>query len=145
MNCPKCKTALEVQTRHKVKVECCPSCKGMWFSPQELKTLEDEAFHFDQHAKGSLVFSATQAQLQCPECSAALKRFNYRLYDLEIEMCQQGHGYWLDEGEDTRVLELMKKEEAGIDRSFVAEGRWASMVKHLHSGSFLDRLRELFR
>ena len=145
MNCPKCKTTLETQTRHKVEVECCPTCRGMWFAPQDLKTLEDEVFRHDEHAKGTLVFSATEAGLQCPECAAPLKRFNYRLYDLEIEMCQDGHGYWLDAGEDTRVLELMKKEEAGIERSFDAEGRWNSMVKHLHSGSFLDRVRDLFR
>ena len=145
MNCPKCKTALEIQTRHKVKVECCPSCKGMWFAPQELKTLEDEAFRHDEHAKGTLVFSATETELQCPECADRLKRFNYRLYDLEVELCQHGHGYWLDDGEDSRVLELMKKEEAGIDRSFTAEQKWTGLVKHLHSGSFLDRVRDLFR
>lgn len=145
MNCPKCKTPLEVQTRHKVKVECCPSCKGMWFDPQKLETLEDEVFRHDEHAKGTLVFSSAETELRCPECAEILKRFNYRLYDLEIELCRRGHGYWLDEGEDTRVLELMKKEEADIDRSFTAEDRWAGMVKHLHSGSFFDRVRELFR
>jgi Zn-finger nucleic acid-binding protein len=117
----------------------------MWFAPQNFATLEDEAFRHDQHAKGTLVFSSTATELRCPECAETLKRFNYRLYDLEIELCRRGHGFWLDEGEDTRVLELMKKEEADLDRSFTAEDRWAGMVKHLHSGSFLDRVRELFR
>jgi len=117
----------------------------MWFDPQKFKVLEDETFHHDEHAKGTLVFSATETELKCPECAAPLKRFNYRLYDLEIELCDRGHGYWLEDGEDTRVLELMKKEEQGVDRSFTAEENWAGMVKHLHSGSFLDRVRELFR
>jgi Zn-finger nucleic acid-binding protein len=117
----------------------------MWFSPQDLKTLEDEAFHLDQHAKGTLVFSSTETDLKCPECAERLKRFNYRLYDLEVELCEHGHGYWLDKDEDTRVLALMKKEERDIDRSFTAEEHWTTMVKHLHSGSFLDKVRELFR
>ncbi len=145
MNCPKCKTPLETQIRHKVTVECCPTCKGMWFDPRSLKALEDESFRHDEHAKGTLVFSSETTELRCPECTNPLKRFNYRLYDLEIEFCDLGHGYWLEDGEDTRVLELMKKEEQGIDRSFTAEERWAGMVKHLHSGSFLDKVRELFR
>jgi Zn-finger nucleic acid-binding protein len=117
----------------------------MWFDPQKLKALEDETFRHDQHAKGTLVFSSTATDIRCPECAAPLKRFNYRSYDLEIELCDRGHGYWLDDGEDTRVLELMKREEQGIDRSFTAEDKWAGMVKHLHSGSFLDKVRDLFR
>jgi Zn-finger nucleic acid-binding protein len=117
----------------------------MWFDPQKFQALEDKAFHLDQHAKGTLAFSATDTELRCPECANPLKRFNYRLYDLEIELCDNGHGYWLDDGEDTRVLELMKKEEQSIDRSFTAEESWAGLVKHLHSGSLLDRVRDLFR
>lgn len=145
MNCPKCKTPLETQTRHKVAVECCPSCKGMWFDPQTLKTLEDEAFRHDEHAKGTLAFSATPTVLRCPVCADPLNRFNYRLFDLELELCPRGHGYWLEEGEDSRVLQLMKTEEAGVDRSFTAEQKWAGLVRHLHSPSFLDRIRDLFR
>jgi len=131
--------------RHGVKVAACPSCKGMWLDPQELKALEDEVFDLDEHAKGTLVFGSTSTAAKCPQCDALLRRFNYRLYDLELEFCENGHGYWLDDGEDTRVLELMKKEEKDIERSQGGEARWASMVKHLHSGSFMDRVRDLFR
>jgi Zn-finger nucleic acid-binding protein len=74
-----------------------------------------------------------------------MRRFQYRLYDLEMDFCEDGHGYWLDEGEDKRVLELMKKEEAGLERKVLAEDRWASHLQHLRSGSFLDKVRGLFR
>ena len=116
----------------------------MWFDPDKFQALENERFHLDEHAKGTLVFSSEPTEAKCPKCAAGLRRFNYRLYDLELELCTNGHGYWLDKGEDTRVLELMKTEEAGIDRSFDAEHKWKSMVDHLHSGKLLDRLRDLF-
>lgn len=145
MDCPRCNTPLVSQIRHKLAVECCPTCKGMWFSTQQLKSLEDEVFDLDEHAKGTLAFSLTESDTKCPECKSALKKFNYRLYDLEIELCDQGHGYWLEDGADTRVLELMKKEESSIDRSFSAEQNFASLVKHLHSHSLIERVRELFR
>lgn len=116
----------------------------MWFDPEKLKKLEDIKFHLDEHAKGTLAFSSFATDSECPKCSALLRRFNYRLYDLEIELCESGHGYWLEDGEDTRVLELMQKEEASIDRSFTAEQKWAAMVGHLHSGSLIDRVRHLF-
>jgi Zn-finger nucleic acid-binding protein len=145
LNCPKCNLELEPATRHGIKVAACPRCKGMWFDPQELRQLEDEVFDLDEHAKGTLVFSSTPTAARCPGCGAPLRRFNYRLYDLELEFCENGHGYWLEDGEDTRVLELMKKEEKDIERSQDAEAKWGAVVRRLHSGGFLDRVRDLFR
>jgi Zn-finger nucleic acid-binding protein len=132
-------------TRHKIAVQACPSCEGMWFDGAEFQQLEDEAFHLDEHAKGTLAFSTTATDLKCPACAEPLKRFNYRLYDLELELCERGDGYWLDKGEDARVIELMRKEEQDIDRSQFAEDRWTRMVRHMHSGGFIEKVRDLFR
>ncbi len=145
MNCPKCNSELAPATRHKIVVHGCATCKGMWFDPQEFKQLEDEVFDLDEHAKGTLVFSSTPTSAKCPQCEALLRRFNYRFYDLEMEFCEAGHGYWLEEGEDTRVLELMKQEERDIERSQSAEERWSQTVRRMHSGTFIDRVRDLFR
>ncbi len=145
MKCPKCDVDLKLEARHRLNVQACPKCNGMWFDKQEFKDLENETFDLDEHAKGTLVFSATPSDLKCPACAAALKRFNYRLYDLELDYCAQGDGYWLDAGEDDRVLDLMRTEEKGIDRSFDAEARWGAMIKHMHSGGFIEKVRELFR
>ena len=144
MKCPKCNSDLTPTTRHKVGVNFCVSCKGMWVEQQEFKELEDEAFDLDEHAKGTLVFSSMPTTAKCPECDALLRNFNYRLYDLEIEFCENQHGYWLDEGQDTRVLELMKKTEANIDRDMSAEDKWANTMKRMRSGSFLSKVRDLF-
>lgn len=144
MKCPKCGSDLTPTVQHKVDVNFCNSCKGMWIERQEFEQLEDEAFDLDEHAKGTLVFSSTATTAKCPECDALLRRFNYRLYDLELEFCANQHGYWLDEGEDTRVLELMRKTEAGIDRDMLAEDKWAGALKHMRSGSFLSKVRDLF-
>ena len=74
-----------------------------------------------------------------------MNRFEYRFYDLELEFCGDGHGFWLEEGEDKRILELMRKEEADLERKVLAEERWGSQLQRLRSGSFLDTLRDLFR
>jgi Zn-finger nucleic acid-binding protein len=130
--------------RHKIEVKYCQSCNGMWLESQELEQLEDEVFDFGEHAKGTLVFSSTPTTAKCPECNALLKRFRYRLYDMEMEFCENQHGYWLDADEDTKVLEVMKKEEADLERKLLAEDRWTALLKHMRSGSFLSRVRELF-
>ncbi|MGH6879112.1 MAG: hypothetical protein ACREHV_17265, partial [Rhizomicrobium sp.] len=62
-----------------------------------------------------------------------------------MDFCGEGHGFWLEAGEDKRVLELMKKEETGLERKVLAEDKWASHMKRLRSGSFIDRVRGMFR
>ena len=141
MKCPNCSTELVAAMRDGIEVEACPSCNGMWLNQQELTQLEDEAY--DLGKKGSLVFDPEPSSRPCPVCDQALKRFHYRDYDLELEFCEAGHGYWLDAGEDKRVLELMRKEEMSLERKFVAEDDWSSHLRHWRSPSFTDRLRNL--
>jgi Zn-finger nucleic acid-binding protein len=63
---------------------------------------------------------------------------------MEMEFCENQHGYWLDDDEDTRVLELMKKEEAELKRKLLAEDRWVATLRHMRSRSFMSKLRDLF-
>ncbi len=144
LKCPKCNSDLAPTIRHKLKVNSCQSCRGMWLEYQELGQLEDEVFDFGDDAKGTLVFSSTPTTAKCPECNALLKRFKYRLFDLEMEFCENQHGYWLDDDEDTRVLELMKKEEKDFQRKLLAEDQWGATLKRMRSGSFLSKVRDLF-
>ena len=144
MQCPKCAVNLVPTVRHKIPVNSCPTCKGMWLEQPELQELEDEVFDFGDRWKGTLIFSSTTSTDKCPECAAPLQRFQYRFYDLEMEHCPNEHGYWLEADEDTRVLELMKKEEESLQRKLLTEDRWSRTLKHMRSRSFFDRLRDLF-
>jgi len=124
-------------------MDVCPSCQGMWLSRQELVQLEDEVFDFGDDEKGSLMFEPQPDARKCPECTKPMKQFQYRLYDLDMDFCEDQHGYWLEAGEDQRVLEIMKTEEKNLGRKVLAEDRFAAHLRYLRSGSFMDRLREL--
>jgi Zn-finger nucleic acid-binding protein len=145
MKCPKCAVDLLPTERHKLKVNYCQSCKGMWFEQVELGELEDEVFDFGDRWKGSLFLNSSATIDECPECAERLQRFQYRFYDLAMEVCPNQHGYWLEADEDTRVLELMKREEGDLQRKLLAEDKWAATLHRLRSGSFLSRLRDLFQ
>ena len=145
MQCPRCGVILVPTVRHKIQVNYCQSCKGMWLERNELQQLEDEVFDFGDRWKGTLVFNSTATSDKCPECSAALQRFKYRFYDLEMEFCPNEHGYWLEDNEDTRVLDLMRREEEDLQRKLLAEDKWAKTMHHMRSGSFFSRLRDLFQ
>ena len=111
MKCPNDNADLVLSKRDGVAMETCPVCNGMWLTRQELEQLEDKVFDFGDNEKGSLMLGSSPTALACPECAAPMKSFQYRLYDLEMDFCEAGHGYWLTADEDKRVLELMKVEE----------------------------------
>ena len=143
MNCPNCGGELAPARRDGLDVESCPACKGLWLTAQELESLEDEAY--DLGKKGELVFNGEPSARKCPECASALETFQYRDYDLFLELCPQRHGYWLDAGEDARVLQLMQAEEHALKRTFKAEDRWAWHLRHWRRPDIIDRLCDQFR
>jgi Zn-finger nucleic acid-binding protein len=114
----------------------------MWLTPTELDQLENVAFD-DEANKGSLFLVTRESDLKCPCCSAPLKRFNYRFYDLELDFCSE-HGFWLEKDEDNRILELMRGEEKRIENTVRAEEVWAKRMNHLRSPSFFSKLANLF-
>lgn len=142
MRCPDCNVELASKRRDGVDMEVCPSCQGMWLNRQELAQLEDEVFDFGDDEKGSLMFDSETASRKCPECGNLMKRFRYRLYELEMDFCEDQHGYWLEADEDKRVLEIMKSEEKNLARKVLAEDRFAAHLRYVRSGSFMDRLRD---
>jgi Zn-finger nucleic acid-binding protein len=143
MKCPKCNVDLQTQNDRGVKVEACPNCQGMWLAPAELDELENEAFNNETN-KGSLYLVSHDTELKCPVCSAPLKRFDYRFFDLQLDCCPE-HGFWLDKNEDSQILELMRGEEARIERKLGTEDSWAKYINHLRSPSFFTKVKDLFR
>ena len=119
------------------EVDSCPNCRGMWLDFNELDSLEDITFDDDTH-KGSLVHFQTQTEFPCPHCGAKLDEFQYRLYDLRLDTCTANdHGFWLDAGEDERVMEVMQKRASETQRKVSAEAEWKQMLKGMHA--FLEK------
>lgn len=133
MNCPKCAAALTKKYyKGMLEVDYCPYCRGMWLDFTELDQLEDMAFSDDQH-KGSLVHSERDVENTCPVCAGHLHEFQYRLYELKLELCPERHGFWLDAGEDERVMEIMRSQAARIKRKIDAESDWKQVIRDLHA------------
>ncbi|MEE8471040.1 MAG: zf-TFIIB domain-containing protein [Dehalococcoidia bacterium] len=144
MKCPRCGAELMVEQYKGIEVDLCPSCKGMWLDYGELEELEDTAFDVDK-VKGSLMFRSFRGDLVCPKCQRPMEFFNYRAYNLELDFCDQGHGVWLDTGEEKRVLELMEKRGKDLHRKKKAEAEWSGFVKGLKSKSFVNKVKGLFK
>jgi Zn-finger nucleic acid-binding protein len=133
---------LQTQNDRGVEVEACPDCQGMWLTPVELDELENEAFNNEAN-KGSLYLVSHDTELKCPVCSSALKQFDYRFFDLQLDCCPE-HGFWLGKDQDNRILELMRDEEKRVERKFGTEDSWANYINHLRSPSFFRKVKGLF-
>ena len=133
MNCPKCAMALTRKYyKGMIEVDYCPNCRGMWLDFNELDQLEDVAFDEDEY-KGSLVHRECDVDCKCPVCGGHMHEFQYRLYDLKLDLCPENHGFWLDAGEDERVIEIMRTHHDRINRKKDAESEWKNFLKGLHS------------
>ena len=133
MVCPKCNVLL-VKKFYKgwMEVDYCPQCRGMWLDFDELDKLEDMTFDEDRN-KGSLIHHETAVSWKCPTCGEPMKEFQYRLYDLKLDLCTARHGYWLDAGEDERVTQIMRNQQAQMGRKKDAEMEWKLVLKGFHS------------
>lgn len=143
MNCPRDKTALEIKSYRGIEVDECPTCKGKWLDHHELDELEDQAFD-SSHRKGTRVYARRESDIACVKCGNPMMTFNYRAYNLPIDVCSDDHGFWLDPGEDKKVMELMRERVKDLNRSGATQLAWNKTVRG-GGRSFSDRVRDFFR
>ena len=144
MNCPRDGAELKVEGHKGIDVDRCPRCNGIWLDYEELDELED-AVMSDDSSKGTMFFNSFGGDLLCPKCGKHMKWFRYRHYDMELDFCEEEHGFWLDKGEEDRVLEVMKQRTKDLSRSSSAEGDWDKFLSGMKSKSFMSKVKDLFK
>jgi len=143
LNCPRCDVALDEKSLKGIEIDHCPQCKGLWLDFHEMDQLEDHAMD-DDDSKGMIEYSRRESDISCPHCNEAMETFNYRAHDLPIDHCKNQHGYWLDEGEEKKVLDIMKQRTQDLKRSSSAEEQWAQFLERGGTRSFLTKVKNLF-
>jgi Zn-finger nucleic acid-binding protein len=138
--CPRDTTALTRAVENGIEVDTCPVCRGAWYDADELARLEATVTPDEDQRRGMIEYSQRQSTLSCPVCGVAMRAFNYRAYNLELDGCPQEHGFWLDAGEADRVRAVMQERVQGLERSARAEADWAKRNRPRSGGR-----RGLFR
>ena len=115
MLCPRCNVELQIEHHHGIEVDHCPSCNGRWLDHHELDQLEATVAS-EEERRATIDYSPRPSELACPKCGKRMKAFNYRAYNLELDTCEDEHGFWLDAGEEGRVRDVCLLEIAGEDR-----------------------------
>jgi len=58
-----------------------------------------------------------------------------------MDTCPDMHGFWLDNGEEKEVDELMKDDKKAYERKIQTENKWDNHLAILNSSSFLEKVK----
>ena len=75
-------------------MDICPNCRGGWFDGQELAEVLSCALD-----ELDISGDAERTSCVCPKCFVPLARVDYPETDVEVDVCDQCGGIWLDSGE----------------------------------------------
>ncbi len=140
MKCTKCGGEFKTKELKGIEIDQCLKCNSIWLDDKELDQLEDTVWDQDE-LKGSLFFGDQPSKIHCPKCGIIMKKINYRFYDLELEICPNSCGFYLDSNEEKRILELIKNDKESYKRKIKAEEQWANSLRRMKSKSFFDKLK----
>ena len=141
LTCPLDNTALEDSKTSGEESSQCPKCAGVWLTTAAIESLEDNAAS-DDMVKGQRQYGKHEVDHGCPHCGAAMVRFRYRGYNLEIEACPSNTGFWLDKREDREIRDIMKQRNSNLGRAASAEKSWHKARRGEKLGIF-KRVKQL--
>ncbi len=101
MQCPKCKSAMEVLNHDGVEVDRCISCKGIWFDQLEHEELKRSAAKIDVGNASVGQRQNDVDQIKCPVCpdSEMLRMVDAKQPHIWFESCPTCYGRYFDAGE----------------------------------------------
>ncbi|MFC3151725.1 rhomboid family intramembrane serine protease [Litoribrevibacter euphylliae] len=106
-NCPHCRyERLQVTHYHDEELDVCRQCAGVWFEHGELNSIISKVDNGedDSDFEGLLGKDLGPTALSCPGCDAKLHRFQLlNDYDVEVDLCHQCDGVWVDYDELEKV------------------------------------------
>ena len=139
MKCPNCTGTLKLTSYKGVNVDKCDQCHGIWFDFAEIDQLEDTEFAFD-NLKNTMITRVKPGDQKCAKCEAIMQKFFYRWEELELEVCPNKHGFWLDAGEEEKLLSFIDKFQRDLYKKLVGEEFWEQRKQNMKSNSWWAQL-----
>ena len=132
LSCPHCRHfALEPVHLQDIEVDVCTHCGGMWFDAAELDQVirqYDPDYPKTKLTTEEMGSRTQKARWLCPACRAPLDSYEFEPgSELQIDICEQCQGIWLEHGEldhakayyeIPEALERIKKKRSAKDWFF---------------------------
>jgi Zn-finger nucleic acid-binding protein len=109
ISCPKCSGDMALVSYDKIKVDRCIACGGLWFQPNELRSLRDDIWMADYILDSGDKHEGKKANaikdIECPQCGVTmLQESDDEQAHITYESCPNDHGIFLDAGEFTDLV-----------------------------------------
>jgi Zn-finger nucleic acid-binding protein len=128
MLCPLGHGELHPETHGGLDLQACSQCGGSWLVHSELQDLEARVASDPVVLSGMIEYQPHPSERRCPVCDKTMYEFDYRANPLEIDACPDGHGYWLDGGEEARVRQLILQRARDLHRTASAEASFGAFI-----------------
>ena len=96
-HCPKCREPKLIEktlSDDTTKIDVCPRCRGGWFDARELAAVLSVAVD-----KLRAPSDAPRTSRICPQCGVPLAQIHYPETEIQVDVCEDCAGVWLDRGE----------------------------------------------
>ena len=113
--CPQCIKPLVTRSSGSIQTDNCPTCFGVWFGKDELRTAKDEAdpelqwMDFDLWKEADAL-SVRPSQVDCPACSQRMIEMEYGSTGVTVDHCGPCQGFWLEGGEFEAIVVALQNE-----------------------------------
>lgn len=115
MKCPRDKSKLVSTTVEDLRLDSCPTCRGIWFDAGELAEARDRIdpdvawldFDLLRHPESYALHPGSDP---CPRCQASMCRVRYGETEVDIDTCPFCHGVWLDEAQLSDIIVALESE-----------------------------------
>ena len=102
MKCPRDNNHLQPWGIWEIQCKGCPNCRGMWFSYPEVKILYEKralAVPAQVYSRNEAIYKYKhwESNIRCPIDNRQME--TYDLESLQIDICPECKGLWLDDGE----------------------------------------------
>lgn len=142
IECPKCWVDMDTKEIEilgpNFDIDICPECKGIWLDQGELKKLVKDKKISDYLTKH--IGTKSDSKLLCPRCGNLMDI--EKADDIEVDVCLECRGVWLDPGELEELKELSEEGFEGDETEKMLE-RYEEMVynsKRSLLARFIDKI-----
>ena len=109
MLCPACRKVMIIVESHRIELDHCPNCGGVWFDTTELELFLEAAklpgVDFTPEALLRLPeVKETPHPRKCPICRGKMRDVAIGDPPIVIDVCKRRQGIWFDGGEVQQLL-----------------------------------------
>jgi Zn-finger nucleic acid-binding protein len=109
MLCPVCHKVMIIIESHRIELDYCPGCEGVWFDASELELfIEAAGLPATDFSPETLLrlpeVKETPHGRKCPICHKKMRAAAIGQPPVVIDVCKRGQGLWFDGGEVRQLL-----------------------------------------